>query len=255
MNKSDIAFVSRWAKKIKAINLLGGKCKKCGEKRIEVLSFHHQNGLEKEYEVSKMFRNYRWSIIEKEITKCELLCENCHKEIHDNFQNKETKTKRNKSILLEYLKEKSCSFCGYCKNNNALNFHHFVKDKEFSISNYINTKKIKSLVEIEQELVVELEKCQLVCSNCHLSTHFDNKRFEKFKDIIYIKSKSLKEQRRPVDKNEVLRLHKKGLKQIEISKELKCLKSTVCGIIKNYSRVPELAAGDGLLIHLEKSTS
>lgn len=71
------------ANKKKAIELLGGKCSKCGFKTdcIDVYDFHHRDQATKQYDVGKILA-YKWSRIEKEIAKCDLLCGNCHREIH-----------------------------------------------------------------------------------------------------------------------------------------------------------------------------
>jgi hypothetical protein len=64
----------------------GGACSICGyNKNIAVLSFHHINdeNNQKEYDISVRVGN-RCSLetLKKEADKCILVCENCHKEIH-----------------------------------------------------------------------------------------------------------------------------------------------------------------------------
>ena len=76
MKHSD--YILRWAKKIRAINLLGGKCDCCGKDDILILTFHHENPEKKDKDISSILY-YRWGIIEKEINKCRLLCRNCHR--------------------------------------------------------------------------------------------------------------------------------------------------------------------------------
>ena len=58
-------------------------CEKCGENHIATLDFHHIDSNEKEYIISDMVR-YGFSIenIEKEISKCIILCANCHRILH-----------------------------------------------------------------------------------------------------------------------------------------------------------------------------
>jgi predicted HNH restriction endonuclease len=71
--------------------------------------------------------------------------------------------RRIKHQCIEYLGGK-CSVCGYNKNDAALDFHH--KDpsqKDFSISHARSTKF--------ETLIPELDKCILVCSNCHREIH------------------------------------------------------------------------------------
>lgn len=69
-----------------------------------------------------------------------------------------------KEVVVKY-KGGSCENCGYNKFISALEFHHIdPSEKDFSISNvktYKLTDKIKN----------ELDKCILVCSNCHREIH------------------------------------------------------------------------------------
>lgn len=66
--------------------------------------------------------------------------------------------KKNKQRLVEY-KGGKCIICGYNKCNRALEFHHLDRNnKSFSISN-TNIKY--------EKLQAEVDKCILVCSNCH----------------------------------------------------------------------------------------
>ena len=71
--------------KLKAINYLGGKCQKCGYSCPQALTFHHRDIKSKELMWNKLKR-LSWSKILKEITKCDLLCSNCHILVHSNLQ-------------------------------------------------------------------------------------------------------------------------------------------------------------------------
>lgn len=69
-----------------------------------------------------------------------------------------------------------CCVCGYNRCLAALEFHHLdPSKKDFSISSaYASPKKWATIVQ-------ELEKCVLVCSNCHREIHHD---------ILYIENKN-----------------------------------------------------------------
>jgi len=68
--------------KLKAVNYLGGKCAVCGyDSCIEALEFHHINPEEKEFAISGKF-NISWEKLKSELDKCQLLCANCHRELH-----------------------------------------------------------------------------------------------------------------------------------------------------------------------------
>ena len=70
--------------------------------------------------------------------------------------------KRKKLELIEY-KGSKCCICGYNKCVQALQFHHLdPKMKDFTIS-----KKSFSI----EKLKKEVDKCILVCANCHSEIH------------------------------------------------------------------------------------
>ena len=58
------------------------KCKLCGEDRYWVLDFHHIDPKEKDLEVSILIRKGNKNKILKEIEKCNVLCANCHRDLH-----------------------------------------------------------------------------------------------------------------------------------------------------------------------------
>jgi hypothetical protein len=70
--------------------------------------------------------------------------------------------KRTKIKLIEY-KGGRCEICGYDKCMRALSFHHKnPNEKDFSISGKsLSFEKLKG----------EVDKCMLVCSNCHSEIH------------------------------------------------------------------------------------
>ena len=68
--------------KQKAIDYLGGKCSICGyDKCNDALDFHHRDSKTKEFNISTNF-NLSWGVLKNELDKCELLCSNCHRELH-----------------------------------------------------------------------------------------------------------------------------------------------------------------------------
>ncbi len=71
--------------KHRAVNYLGGFCKSCGKKYVEicVYDFHHDKG-KKENTLAFLFAaKVEWEIIQKELDKCVLLCGNCHRIFHN----------------------------------------------------------------------------------------------------------------------------------------------------------------------------
>ncbi len=85
------------------------------------------------------------------------LCKSCH--------NKQTikRGRANRLIYIDYMGGK-CLNCGYSKCVEALEFHHidkFKKDPTFKSIRYWGFEKAKK----------ELDKCVLLCSNCHREEH------------------------------------------------------------------------------------
>lgn len=59
-----------------------GGCKKCGEKRLYVLDFHHRDPSVKEGTINHMLKSSSYNKLIEEIDKCDVLCANCHREFH-----------------------------------------------------------------------------------------------------------------------------------------------------------------------------
>ena len=63
------------------------------------------------------------------------------------------------------LKINGCAICGYDKCDAALEFHHTnPEDKKFGVTLRSFSRTAKSIKE-------EINKCILLCSNCHKEIH------------------------------------------------------------------------------------
>lgn len=102
------------------------------------------------------------SFFAKKQAKTRKYCYNCVPE--DAYQNGAAVRRLIKDWALDY-KGKKCEYCGYDKCKEALEFHHKnPNEKDFSLSD----RNIK----LDWELIkIELDKCVLVCSNCHREIH------------------------------------------------------------------------------------
>jgi len=81
-----------------------------------------------------------------------------------NIQAVSRRRKKLRDLALEY-KGGKCSICGYCKCKRALSFHHLdPKKKKFGIS-------MKGITRSWEKTRMELDKCVLLCSNCHMELH------------------------------------------------------------------------------------
>ena len=185
MPRNEKSYLLTWFKKLKAVNLLGGKCVTCGEQRPWLLGFHHEDPSLKEFGFN-IKKEYRWSLIEIEIKKCRLVCYNCHKEEH--HIDGSTKSQINKILCLDYKKIKKCEICGYDRCLEALEFHH-TREKKSIIGDTINNMGARRSVDgLPIRLKKELDKCSVLCANCHHDQHFDKDRFFKNRPkILHIK--------------------------------------------------------------------
>lgn len=80
---------------------------------------------------------------------------------------KKAVVKRRKKVRALSLEHKggSCEICGYNKCSQALDFHHIdPKKKHFGIS-------AKGYTRSWEKVLSELDKCILLCSNCHREVH------------------------------------------------------------------------------------
>lgn len=86
----------------------------------------------------------------------------CHDCAPKNDKNN-NKMKSNKKKLYVDLMGGECSVCGYKKSFRAIDFHHMNPlEKDFSFGSTSSTMK--------KELL-ELQKCAILCSNCHREIH------------------------------------------------------------------------------------
>lgn len=84
-------YIKEWLENFKK-NI---ECIKCGEKHIATLDFHHIDPTKKDRAIGKTVeRGYSIDNIKKEISKCIILCSNCHRILHW----EERQKNKNKSV-------------------------------------------------------------------------------------------------------------------------------------------------------------
>ena len=72
-----------YTKKYKAIQDKGGCCEMCGETRPATLCYHHLDPTSKKMNLDgRTFSNLSYDKVLQELDKCELLCQNCHHNLH-----------------------------------------------------------------------------------------------------------------------------------------------------------------------------
>lgn len=69
--------------KVKAIALLGDCCDECKKQfHPAAMDFHHLDPNTKNHELNAPMMSRKWESIVREISKCRLLCSNCHRTLH-----------------------------------------------------------------------------------------------------------------------------------------------------------------------------
>ena len=82
-----------------------------------------------------------------------------------NYKLQQRRGKERRQFLIERKGER-CELCGYNKNSAALAFHHLDPSKK---SFPIDLRKCSNMK--LETLLIELEKCQLLCLNCRAEIH------------------------------------------------------------------------------------
>lgn len=88
-----------------------------------------------------------------------------------NKKQREYHRQKENEFLSKYKQGKSCALCGYNEHWEILQFHH--KDKK---SFEITLSKIAK--RSPEEIRKEIEKCILICPNCHFLLHLKEKERE-----------------------------------------------------------------------------
>jgi transposase len=135
-----------------------GKYKKNTSEEIEKWQKFYDEG-KFVYEVAEKFGVHKATIGKHIILRPNQTFEE-RKEIEKLRKRKERKELKNKAI--EY-KGGKCEKCGYCKCSEAMEFHHLnPEEKDFGIGGHTKSWNV---------IKKELDKCILVCANCHREIH------------------------------------------------------------------------------------
>jgi hypothetical protein len=228
-------YICRKGLRKKCVDYLGGKCRICGETNIHVLCFHHKDPSQKEFSFGfKKLTSFEKFIIE--LDKCELLCKNCHAELHFNQKNIISKTNKQirliKDIFLKHKNVFKCEECGYNKCIASMEFHHKDKnDKEMPISSF-KSLKIKSIEDISNQICNELYKCQVLCSNCHQLHHVDIEKYNMYEKEIENYCVNYKPLIEKITNDELIECVKNNMCITDIAKKYNCTKGTVGNKLK-----------------------
>jgi hypothetical protein len=156
---------------------MGGRCVDCGTQDLEVLEFDHVG----DDKVNVVRRIYNYEGMREEADKCVLRCCTCHliktkdtivtQDIDETIDNPQVRSQRkNRQRAREFvdnIKSTSdgCQECGWYDINNlqVLHFDHIDSaDKEHNISRLVSTGRKLELIQ------AEINKCRILCGNCHI---------------------------------------------------------------------------------------
>jgi len=147
------------------------ECEGCGESHPASLDFHHVG--EKKLNISQMANHgYSRERIEQEMEVCIVVCANCHRREHANTgtgrtttEPNETRHRRKRRAWIDAYKRESGG-CERCEESTAscLDFHH-VGEKTTGIARMVSQRRPPA------EIKRELERCELLCANCHRKEH------------------------------------------------------------------------------------
>lgn len=162
------------------------ECVTCGEDNPNVLEYDHVYGIKKKGVYVLVNSGYSNVVIQKEMDKCEIVCRNCHmirtrsgadsespflkslylyvNEIHENgiseFLTK-TNARIKKAFSLYVRMNAECIDCRV-EDFRVLEFDHVFGTKILCVNELCNDKRYTL-----SEVVDEIEKCEVVCRNCH----------------------------------------------------------------------------------------
>lgn len=158
-------------------------CRRCGESRPPAIDFHHteRTGREVSAMVNDGFSRER---ISREIKHCVALCANCHRREHSHSNDFQIKAKRTLERQIEraseheardlrrqwtFVHKRESDGCERCDAADpvCLDFHH-TGNKTKEVSHLISFGH--SLSKIRQEI----QRCRLLCANCHRVEHFES---------------------------------------------------------------------------------
>lgn len=146
-------------------------CSRCDETEPASLDFHHTEATRKEMAIGEMITHgYGKEKLRDEMEHCEVLCANCHRREHYDWPETETADRRARlrSWLYEQKRASGCTRCGET-DPRCLVCHHD-GEKEATIAELVSSGRPKT------EIADELERCVVLCANCHRKEHVEPPR-------------------------------------------------------------------------------
>lgn len=155
--------------KAQLVAMRGGQCSDCPYAGPPAaFDFHHRDARAKRFGIGKF--NGPWGELLAEAEKCDMLCANCHRIRHaaEDVRSKGGAVvdyrRRLKVRAVEYMGG-CCYECDVSGPSAIFDFHHVDgSDKRFGIGE-------DGIPRRWDKIVAELEKCVMLCANCHREVH------------------------------------------------------------------------------------
>lgn len=148
-------------KEIMTCHVTGGIVKSCGCMLSAIQDVDNANPNDPDPRICKICENQFYGFIWDN----RVFCYDCSPRGSSVADAHRSQKRAMKHLLVEY-KGGKCVECGYDKCEGSLQFHHLnEKDKDFTLSN------IKPNAITMSELYEEVDKCVLLCANCHAKKH------------------------------------------------------------------------------------
>ena len=136
------------------------------DESIAALEFHHRDPRTKDFGIGAFFSSAQR--LNTELEKCDLVCANCHRVRHERPSRKVSPSHELRRALKQQAMEWMGGACHGCRRRmlpSQSEFHHRdPHSKSFGLS-------AKGVIRPWPEIAAELEKCVLLCANCHREVH------------------------------------------------------------------------------------
>jgi len=152
-------------KEVQTSHLTCGKIQSCGCQQVGSGNKNYNKNFTPTEQICPICQQ---KFLNKQINR--QYCYNCIPEGLVDNERQKAKQRAFKHYLVEY-KGGKCEICGYNKCEGALEFHHKnpqEKDIEISKWNFNYNLDINMFLK-------EVDKCMLLCANCHREQHYYNK--------------------------------------------------------------------------------
>lgn len=140
-------------------------CKDCGQKwHFCQLDFDHIDVKTKKYEIWRVTTQSIASI-QAEIAKCDIVCANCHRERTQKVfgqvkLNALPQNHRYSEFINSLKSKKKCCDCRF-------DFPHYMLDYDHIQAKSFELNRAKQLRTDKGRVLEEINKCELICVNCH----------------------------------------------------------------------------------------